>query len=111
MTTTAAAEVAGHAAAAHKSVFSRMRRPIFLLVSEDVPRREALTADLKPRYDADYQSYRRGLGRRIWMVSSTEDHEELVGVGALWWTVVDYAGSGVSASDSRASWSKICSAL
>ena len=55
MTTTAAAEVAGHAAAAPKSVFSRVRRPIFLLVSEDGPRREALTADLKRRYDADYQ--------------------------------------------------------
>ena len=55
MTTTAAAEVAGHAAAAPKSVFSRVRRPIFLLVSEDGPQREALTADLKRRYDADYQ--------------------------------------------------------
>jgi hypothetical protein len=47
MTTTAAADVARHAAAAPKSVFSRMRRPVFLLVSEDGTRREALTADLK----------------------------------------------------------------
>ena len=53
--TTTAADVAGHAAAAPKSVFSRARRPVFLLVSEDGPRREALTADLKRRYDADYQ--------------------------------------------------------
>ena len=53
--TITAAEVAGHAAAAPKSVFSRPRRPIFLLVSEDRPRREALTADLTRRYDADYQ--------------------------------------------------------
>jgi len=54
MTTTAAADVAGHSAAAPKSVFSRMR-PVFLLVAEDGPRRAALTADLKRRYDADYQ--------------------------------------------------------
>ena len=55
MTTTAAAEVAGHAAAAPKSVFSRMRRPIFLVVAEDGPRRKALTADLNRRYAANYQ--------------------------------------------------------
>jgi thioredoxin reductase (NADPH) len=55
MTTAAAVEVAGHAAAAPKSVFSLVRRPVFLLVSEDGPRREALTTDLKRRYGADYQ--------------------------------------------------------
>jgi hypothetical protein len=55
MTTAAAVEVAGQAAAAPGSVVSRMRRPVFLLVSEDGPRLEALTTDLKRRYDADYQ--------------------------------------------------------
>ena len=43
------------AAAAPNSVFSALQRPIFLLVAEDGPRREALTADLNRRYAADYQ--------------------------------------------------------
>jgi thioredoxin reductase (NADPH) len=52
MTTTAAVEVAGRGAAAREDVVSRMRRPVFLLVAEDGSRREALTTDLRRRYDA-----------------------------------------------------------
>jgi thioredoxin reductase (NADPH) len=52
---TSIAEVSGYVAAAARAGLPNARRPIFMLVTEDGPRLEALTMDLKRRYSADYR--------------------------------------------------------
>jgi thioredoxin reductase (NADPH) len=55
MRDTSIAGVSGYVAAAARVGLPNTRRPIFLLVTEDGPRLEALTMDLKRRYSADYR--------------------------------------------------------
>jgi thioredoxin reductase (NADPH) len=55
MRDTSIADVSGYVAAAARVGLPNTRRPIFLLVTEDGPRLEALAVDLKRRYSADYR--------------------------------------------------------
>jgi thioredoxin reductase (NADPH) len=55
MRDTSVAGVSGYVAAAARAGLPNTRRPIFMMVTEDGPRLEALTLDLKRRYSADYR--------------------------------------------------------